>query len=383
MLNPPAGAPVRQTGPGASARDAPRLTALFLPDLEFGGVERVTLNLASALLERGHRVDLVLARAGGDMLGEAPGRARVVDLGCRRVLRSVPRLARYLRREKPRSLVLVNNHAILAGLWAVRLSGARTRTLVVDHGVLSHEAATARTMKLRAIPLLMRVFARWADTLASVSQASRADFARTIGIRAERIKVLYNPTITPAFFQAVRARVEHPWLAHKTQPVVLAAGRLAPPKDFHALVRAFGVLRERIAARLIILGEGQDRASLESLVRHLRLEDDVALPGYSPQVPACMAAADAFALSSRWENLSCVVIEALAAGTQVVATDCPGGIREILGDGVFGELVPVGDHPALAGALYRAITGPRRPAGQDAWQRFTLEATVDAYESVL
>jgi glycosyltransferase involved in cell wall biosynthesis len=123
-------------------------------------------------------------------------------------------------------------------------------------------------------------------------------------------------------------------------------------------LRAFARVRQSRPARLMILGEGEDRVSLEGLVRHLDCRDDIALPGFIPNPYPYMAAASVFVLSSAWEGFGNVLIEAMALGIPVVSTDCPSGPAEILGRGRYGTLVPVGDVDALTCAIAATLDAP-------------------------
>jgi glycosyltransferase involved in cell wall biosynthesis len=179
--------------------------------------------------------------------------------------------------------------------------------------------------------------------------------------------------------QLTRQRPDHPWFAPGQPPVVLGVGRLTRQKDFPTLLRAFGKLRQQRAARLIILGEGEDRPSLQALAAELGVTDDVALPGFRENAMAYMAGSALFVLCSAWEGLPTVLIEALAAGSRVVSTDCPSGPREILQEGRLGPLVPVGDSTALAGAMATALDRPAGSVPLETLRPFTLDAAVDHY----
>jgi glycosyltransferase involved in cell wall biosynthesis len=195
----------------------------------------------------------------------------------------------------------------------------------------------------------------------------------------DRVQVVYNPVITPAVSAMACQPAEHPWYGLGQPPVILGVGRLTRQKDFPTLIRAFAAVRRQRHARLIILGEGEDRAELEALVTELGLGRDVALAGFRDDAVAYMASSAVFVLSSAWEGLPTVLIEALAAGTRVVSTDCPSGPREILQEGRLGALVPVGDAPALARAVIDALNrrGDTVPPG--ALTPFTRDAAVDHY----
>jgi glycosyltransferase involved in cell wall biosynthesis len=132
-------------------------------------------------------------------------------------------------------------------------------------------------------------------------------------------------------------------------------------KDFPTLLKAFARVRAVRPARLLILGEGKERTELEVLARELGVASDVALPGFVPNPFPHMMRASVFVLSSAWEGLPGVLIEAMACGCPVVSTDCPSGPAEILDGGVYGPLVPVGDDAALAKAILSVLETPPDP----------------------
>jgi glycosyltransferase involved in cell wall biosynthesis len=357
--------------------------AFFLPSLVGGGAERVTVNLAQAITERGLPVDLVLAAAEGVFLQELPPAVRVVDLRASRVLRSIGPLVGYLRRERPRVLVSSMGHANLVALWAGRLARGVTPIVVTEHNTLSQEAGRAPSFRGRVWPHLLGGFYPWAARIIAVSKGAADDLARTSGLPRDRIEVIYNPVITPGMLAALRQAPDHPWFAPGAPPVILGVGRLTRQKEFATLVRAFAELRRRRPARLIILGDGEERPLLEALVRELGVAEDVALPGFRDDALAFMTGSAVFALSSAWEGLPTVLIEALAAGTRVVSTDCPSGPREILQEGRLGTLVPVGDPAALAAGILEALDRPGRGVPPEALAPFTRDASVDHYLTVL
>jgi glycosyltransferase involved in cell wall biosynthesis len=353
--------------------------AFFLPSLCGGGAERVIVNLAQGITERGLPVHLVLAAAAGPLLDQVPATVRVVDLQSPRVLRSLGPLAGYLRRERPKVLVSSMGHANLVALWAARLARQGTRVIVTQHNTLSQEIRQESRLAAALWPPLLRIFYPWAASIVAVSRGVADDLARMSGLRRESVTVIYNPVITPTVMALAREAPTHPWFGPGQPPVILGAGRLTRAKGFLTLVRAFAEIRRHRAGRLIILGEGEDRPALEGLARELGVADDVALPGFQDNALAYMAGAAVFVLSSVWEGLPTVLIEALAAGARVVSTDCPSGPREILQEGRLGALVPVGDAPALAAAILEALERPPGTVMLDALTPFTRDAAVDHY----
>ena len=357
--------------------------ALFLPSLRGGGAERAMLNLARGFAERGLAVDMVLAKAEGPYLNQLPPNVCVVDLGASRVLASLPGLVRYLRCERPQALLSALDHANVVALWARALARVPTRIVVSVRSNTSWSTRYAPTLRARLAPLWIRPFYPWADVVVTISQGVADDLARLTGLSREKMRVIYNPVVTPEIFSKAQEPLDHPWFAPGQPPVVLGVGRLTIQKDFPTLIRAFALVRAQRPARLMILGEGEERPKLEALVRELGLEQDVALPGFVSNPYAYMARAAVFVLSSLWEGLPTALIEAMALGTPVVSTDCPSGPAEILEGGVWGKLVPVGDRDALSAAVVSSLDSPSLPDATRRAQDFSLDRIVGEYLELL
>jgi glycosyltransferase involved in cell wall biosynthesis len=274
-------------------------------------------------------------------------------------------------------------HANLVAVWAARLAGRVVPVIVTEHNTLSQETSRQSRLSGKLWPHLLRTFYPWATTIVAVSRGAADDLARTSGLPRDRVEVVYNPVITPTMMALARQAPDHPWFAAGQPPVILGVGRLTRQKDFATLLRAFAEVRRQRPARLLILGEGEDRPALEALATELAVADDLALPGFQENALAFMAGSAVFALSSAWEGLPTVLIEALAAGTRVVSTDCPSGPREILQDGRLGALVPVGNAAALAAAILEAMDRPTSVVPPDALTPFTRDASVDHYLQVI
>jgi glycosyltransferase involved in cell wall biosynthesis len=301
----------------------------------------------------------------------------VVDLGARRALTSVPRLAAYLRREQPLAVASVLNHTNIVALVARKLARYHGCVVVIEQNTLSVAATQATRRRTRAMPRLVRRFYTWADYVVGVSRGVVDDLVR-LGVDVRRVRVIANPIVTPELDALASAPSPHPWLLDGTL-VFVAAGRLRPQKDFPTLLRAFARVRSRRGARLIILGEGSERSTLEQLAEELGVGSDVDLPGATENPYAYMARATAFVLSSRWEGLPTVLVEALKCRAPIIATDCPSGAREILADGKYGTLVAVGDVDALAAAMEAAADGRLYPAPEESWRRYEVDAVAGEF----
>jgi glycosyltransferase involved in cell wall biosynthesis len=361
-------------------RTAPdrRSLAIFLPNLNGGGTERLQLDLAPHFLGAGFDVTFLLGAAEGSLLGQVPHAARIVSLRSRRQLGVLLPLMRYLKQERP-SLLLVNTeHTAIISLWARALSRSSTRIIVCQHNSFSQQVRRPH-WQFRVLPILFRLFLRWADSVIAVSAGVADDLSVRSGIPRNRIHVIYNGVVSGDFQEKYAAVPEHSWF-DQGFPVVVAAGRMVEQKDFATLLRAFSEVAEVTQARLVLLGDGPLRTSLQELARSLGVADRVDMPGFCSNPLPYFRKAACVALSSRWEGFGMVLAEALACGAPVVSTDCPHGPAEILDHGRYGRLTPVGDVRAMSEAIISVLrTPPSRALMQSRGEIFTIRAAADRY----
>ncbi|MGF1491699.1 MAG: glycosyltransferase [Microcoleaceae cyanobacterium] len=358
--------------------------ALFMTYLGGGGAERVMFNLANGLIEQQVRVDFVVGSAWGSHVKKVPDQVKLVDLKATGVRQTTFALTNYLKQEKPNSLLSAQHFANEMAIWAKRLARVSTTVVVSEHNTLSR--AIQHTTRLRSylIPRFIRYFYPWADEIVAVSKGVAHDLAKNTGLPADRIQTIYNSVVTPEVLEKARMSVDHPWFNPGEPPVILGVGKLEAQKDFPNLIQAFAQVREQQAARLMILGWGPDQSRLENLAKQLGVADDVALPGYVDNPYPYMANAKVFVLSSAWEGLPTVLIEAMAVGTPVVSTDCPSGPGEILDQGQYGLLCPVGDSQALAQAILDVLNGDSTKPIDPSWlEQFTIAAATQKYMRAL
>ncbi len=348
--------------------------AFYLPSLKGGGAERCMLNLAKGIAAKGFCVSLVVAREEGAHVEEAREAIPIIDLGCSGVWNSIPLLAPYLARERPTVLISALDHANLAALIAKRLAVSRVRVIVTTHTVVSKAIQVYRPQVAWLMRRLMRRMYPTADHVVVVSKSVGRDLCSVVNIPEESVEVVYNPVEISKVIALSRSVVDSPWLGRSQSPLILSVGNLWRHKDHQMLVRAVKIARRRGALRLAILGEGTERKALETLTSNLNLGSDVLLPGFVMNPYAWMARSAVFALSSQWEGLPTVLLEAMACGVTPVATDSPGGTAEILDDGRYGILTPVGDTQAMADALVRSLD---RPFPASALQKRASEFSVD------
>lgn len=390
--------------------------AFYLPSLAGGGAERSTLRLVDGLIERGYAVELVVNHATGPYLEKLPPAVTLIELKrgskWRVRLKLLKLLAdvrpgiiwRALGRRKPvlkiqflgalmDYLATTQARVVVGVLYDANLllACASACRPVGPPIVVSVRNVISKVVELRCqrndgkawadLPLLMGYLYPKAERIIAVSNGVADDLSEIADIDRARIETIYNPVVSAEIDAAARQVIGHPWFDASAIPVIVAAGRLEPQKDFATLIAAFASLRKSRDARLMILGTGWMKESLAEQAKSLGIEADLAFIGWVADPASYIARADLFVLSSRFEGLPGVLIEALACGCPIVSTDCPSGPREILEDGRYGSLVPVGDVEALAVAIDETLSADIDRAVQKQRSRFfSVGTAVDTYE---
>ena len=406
--------------PRSTTTDRPPI-AFLLKNLNFGGTQKVLLRLANKFVRFGYPVDVMLCGADGPLRSELAPEIRVIFLDSTSMMqarrkavtaasgplgplmlplvlpfnppKSLPyleALARYLREQRPFALLSgSSNQNVLAAL-AKRLSASPVRLLLTEHVNNSQRRLDSAKFRHRFLPGLMRQVYGEANAIIGVSRAVSEDLSGLLGIDPGEVQTVYNPAVPDEIEQLAGAAVDHPWLQPGQPPVVLAAGRLGRVKDYPTLLRAFAYIKDRTDARLLILSSAKSGKKqqhrlrvLQQLSRELGIEDRFELHGFVENPFAFMARAAVFALTSRTEGFGNVVAEALACGCPVVSTATRGPM-EILDNGRFGRLVPIGDSEALGQALLATLSEPRDPIPlRQRASHFSAERAARAYEEAL
>ncbi|WP_169732514.1 glycosyltransferase [Derxia gummosa] len=335
----------------------PLRLAIYLPNFDGGGVERMKLSLIDAFIKMGIDVVVAIHRREGELLHMLPEDVHVVPLEAARSIEALPKMIRFLRALKPHVLLSSMGHNNIIALWARALARSDAKVIISQHNALSRESVEMGNWQHRAMPGLYRRFGQWADGIIAVSEGVRIDMAEHTGIPLDRIDTIYNPVLDSAFHQRAAQPAHHPWLENPMLRVFVGAGRLVHQKDFPTLIRAFARVKAP-EARLLILGDGPERRPLLQLIHDLGLKKRVQLAGFKHNPLPYIAAGEALVMSSIYEGYGNVLIEAMGCGTAVISTDCPYGPDEILDGGRYGQLVPVGDVGALAAAMERQLESP-------------------------
>ena len=349
-----------------------------------GGVERVALNLAAAWQADGAEVKVLLGRRDGAMRETAPKlayivRAEPVPTARFETLWMIWAAWRWLRRNKVDVLFAAGNTYAIVAVALKLLLGRNCPPIVIK---------ISNDLERRDLPaparwgyrLWLRIQGRWLDRFVGMAAPMNAEISAAMRIGDQRIAIIEDPALEAAQFAALSAIPRSKALPRS--PLYVSVGRLSGQKNFPLLLRAFASLDDP-AARLVIVGEGNDRAKLERLAADLGITARLNLPGHCDPAPY-LAAASAFVLSSDYEGVPAVVIEALAAGLPIAGTDCSVSMQALTGHGAFARLVSLRDEAALADAMEHVLAMPFDPAAaRRSTQAFTIQAAATRYLALL
>lgn len=325
----------------------------LLPNLTGGGAERVAINLASSFVSSGFEVDIVLCSAYGDLLSQLDKRINIVDLKSPRLRNAFFPLLRYLKAESPDALLVLMWPLTLLAVAAFRHARLPGRVVTSDHTTFSQAPLLKNNLTRRFFKSSLPLIYPFANARLAVSEGVADDLSVLGRLNRKSISVIYNPISSHTQF-FTKNQNQKAWSGFSGKKII-AVGALKWAKDYPSLLRAFALLLQKERAMLSIVGQGYLLSELKALTKQLNIERYVNFVGFSDIPYAWMASADLLVLSSHYEGFGNVLVEAMSVGTPVVSTDCKSGPREILCDGKYGKLVPVGDVDALAQAMLQSL----------------------------
>lgn len=337
--------------------------AVFIPSLAGGGAERVAVTLANEFALLGHTTHLLVATNASSAY-----RAEVIDsvtlhfFNTSRTLQCVFDLVKFIKNHKPTALLSIMDRASIVAYLAYLVSGERNNTRFFAREAVSLEYKQAQFTGLRGKirrtlkdKLTCYVY-RAADGVISPSTVLAQSIATRYGPQVN-VTHIDNPVVTADFEQRSTCdQVSLPW--KNNHKLIVGAARFTAQKNFMCLLKAFKILRLNVDCKLILLGEGPERGSLENFIDENNLSHHCYLPGFVSNPLPYFVAADVFVLSSSYEGSPNVLIQALACGANVVSTDCPTGPVEILINEQYGRLVPVGNEKEMANAIEKTLSAP-------------------------
>lgn len=355
---------------------------------EPGGVERVGLRLAERWRAEGHEVTILLGRDRGPCRDQRPeltyrGFAEPFSTAGWETVWMMVCLVRYLLRERADAIFCPGLTYTAPCVVAKLLLGPRCPPVLVK---VSNDLDRSDISRLLRWPYRAWLWAqgRLLEQFVAIGPPMREPVARALRIEPERVSVLPDPALSQAQIEELSDPRDRQIAGRQVwDRQFLAVGRLAPQKNFALLVDAFALLATP-RDQLVIAGDGPCRAALERQVSRRGLTGQVLLPGHVSDVAHLYRTSDALVLSSDYEGVPAVVIEALAAGLPIAATLCCDSMNWLLGEGDFGALAPCGDAAALAYAMERACGREMAQAERAAFvSTFTLERAAGDYLALL
>ncbi|WP_169304884.1 glycosyltransferase [Halorhabdus utahensis] len=330
-----------------------RHIVLFIPSLTYGGAEQVAVILANAFSRSGIKTSLITATSGDDISDQLDDSVKHASLDQSRVLTSIPYFSQYLRKTQPDAVLSFMTHTNVAAILANEMAYQPAKIVVSEHTTISNRECGRKDQLI--LSAAARLYPR-ANRVVAVSNGIASELQDDLGLKEELIQTIHNPVRRPD--ESDLQSPPNPWF-EDSGPVLLAVGRHEPQKDFSTLLHAVAKFKsDRVNTKLVLLSEGSETPNLKKLAANLGIEQSVSFEGYVSDPYPYFSAADLFVLSSRWEGFGNVIVEAMMVGTPVVATDCPVGPAEVLSDGEFGKLAPVGDPDGLAHAIRNELRNP-------------------------
>lgn len=310
-------------------------------------------------------------------------KVNVVDFNKSRVLFAFLPLKKYIKNNHPDFLIAAMLHVNVVAFFSNVFNKKPAKFVASERNYLPQPTNPKQKLRYFFMRKAIGFIYKRSYAVTTVSESITNQLTKQLKVPAKKTFTIYNPVVNEKLFAMMNQPPQHPWLQNKNHQVVLGVGRLTKQKDFTTLIKAFDLVRNQLDAKLIILGEGEERPKLEALIHKLDLENKIDLPGFVKNPFSLMKASDLFVLSSRWEGLPGVLIQAMACGTPVISTDCPGGSREILENGKWGPLVPVGNPKALSAKIIEKLNSQTHPNVIERALCFDEETAANKYIELL
>lgn len=360
------------------------IITIFIPSLNAGGGEKVTVNLANGLLRYCKYIDIITMNSDGPNRSIIDKRIHLFDMHIDNMKYSMLPLRKYINDRKPLVFISVLDYANIASLIATFGMYDKPHQYLISHQTISSNPNNKSSLTSIFLLYLLPILYPWSTGIISVSKGSALDLSFQTGIKLNRIKILPNPVVTDDMLNMSKLPVYHNWIINKQYPVLLSVGSLISLKCHDILIKAFAIVSKYRKAKLLILGDGPEKNALIKLARDLNVYNNIQFLGYVSNPYNYMAATDAFILSSKSEALPTVLIEALACGSSIVSTDCKYGPREILSYGKYGYLVPINDPYSLAKSILLVLSKPHSKAPKESWSKYYIHnASKEFFDSVI
>ncbi len=366
----------------------------IIQDLFLQGAQYVTALMIRGFVQDGYEVDLIVSQVHQKMLAETiyqpfevPRNTNIIVLPAFKARNNIMALRNYLRTTHTRAVIAMSPNY----MWSLAIAslGVRNCPLIsyVEHsGFITQDEKCMQIVSPRKFSLQWvksKFLTSRFPVIMAVSKGTAKAVEIFMALPAGRVKTVYNPVIDNLFYEKLKQQSTHPWLQHKDIPTFIAAGAHCKLKGHLMLFEAIKLANKVTPVRLVLFGRGELTDTYKKWIEDNQMQSCIDIAPFTSNLPAEVKSADALIVSSIVESFSVVLVEAMAAGTPVISTRCPYGPPELLQDGKYGVLVPVGDSSAMAQALINQANNPNSIVPKEAWMPYTLERVVDSYKKAL
>jgi glycosyltransferase involved in cell wall biosynthesis len=329
--------------------------AIFVAAISGGGVEKAVVNLANEIAKKGINIDLLIADDTGISSLYFDPNISVIKLSTKRVFFCIPELILYLIRAQPDVLFSAMEYVNFIALVSKKISFTSTRVIISSHAPLVYFIRDEKFFKWRLLKKLLSYLYGTADKVITVSKGLERSLIGELNINPAKILTIYNPIINESLINDSLEDLSDPWVKSSKSPYIISIGRFAKEKDYPTLINAFNLVREKRDVRLVILGQGPEWENVNKIINFHGLSSFVHTPGFVLNPYKYIKNAACFILSSKNEGFGNVLVEALALGCPIVSTNCEFGPVEVLENGLWGSLVPVGDYESMANSVLTTL----------------------------
>jgi len=338
---------------------------LVIPTLIGGGAERVLLSIAQGLRDAGMQPSVFTFSPENDY--GAPIKQRVltgVQRGLFKKIRSFFKrasgLSKAIANEHPTAILSFMPGANATAIIASFLSGRRKKLKLIVSERSVPSFVYGKNMNLRGKlfwKFVVKLIYPLTDFILTNSHGAAKEFKEWSGLK-KKVIIIPNPLPIEQIKQKAKKTPTHPWMKDKI-PFFVSIGRLSPEKDYKTQIRALAHIRQKKKVRLIIIGKGNDEQMLKNYAQQLGVAQDVLFLGFEPNPYPYLARSAGLIHASLAEGLPNVILEAMALGKPVIATDCPTGPREIIGQNKYGVLVRMKDDAMIAAAAEQILSSKK------------------------
>ena len=344
-----------------------------------GGAERITILLANELIKVGYDVSMLVKINDGDIKDTLDSNIRTIELSSKKI----DFFKNLYKKMNENSYDAVFGVSMGMSTYAIvinKILGNKQNLFPIIHSAMSKSYDSFIGIKCRLFKFLKNSF----NKSIVISEEARSDFLRITQLPDCKTMTIYNPVVSDDIREKSMEVNKHKWIANHEVPVIVTAGRLTPQKNHKLLLESIALLLKERDVRCIILGQGELEKELKDFAYHLGIGEYVDFYGFTSNPYSFFKNADCFVLSSSWEGLPTVLIEALACGCPVVSTDCVSGPKEILDSGKYGKLVPEDNAMALSNAISQTLDESiDKNILMERSSFFTVERAVQNYINVI